>query len=512
MKILRSFPKQFLRRPSEEFHKMFHSRVFTLFASGETYIVYQANNMRPHFRYGYCYIRNLEADWFTEKASLEQVRKWIIDGAKKGTSHVTKLYHRWSKDWAKFKSLSWRLQHSDLRIYSDQELYDKFAEYYQHYMYAGSIAYCTDAFASEGESDWLEDLVGIELRRLGAVADRAAMVRLLTRPAYRSFILQEEQDILRLAIIISRYFKKLPSLSVIKIKVPAIYRLLLQHQGRYHWIQNNYSHVEFLSLNYFYRSVAKAVTAARKKGTSVKTLFVQKERELVVHENSRQRALKKYHLSPQCRNILKITELFGQWKDIRKSGVQIAMYHFRQFLAEIARRTGTKLDDIYFLTFHEIADQFLKRRDMGNVIAGRKQQTFFAYTKTGTFVTGGRKAASYFTHLKAWQKPKVTVFKGASASPGRADGRVRIVRSHEHIQLFKKGEILVANQTTPEFVPAIKKAAAIVTEQGGITSHAAIISRELNTPCVIGTKIATKVLKDGDKVEVDATKGIVRKI
>ena len=58
----------------------------------------------------------------------------------------------------------------------------------------------------------------------------------------------------------------------------------------------------------------------------------------------------------------------------------------------------------------------------------------------------------------------------------------------------------------------MKKAAAIVTEQGGITSHAAIISRELRVPCVIGTKIATKVLKDGDKVEVDATKGIVKKL
>ena len=66
--------------------------------------------------------------------------------------------------------------------------------------------------------------------------------------------------------------------------------------------------------------------------------------------------------------------------------------------------------------------------------------------------------------------------------------------------------------TTPDFVPAMKKAAAIVTEQGGITSHAAIVSRELGVPCVIGTKIATRVLKDGDLVEVDANKGIVRKV
>ncbi|PIY96842.1 MAG: hypothetical protein COY66_02870, partial [Candidatus Kerfeldbacteria bacterium CG_4_10_14_0_8_um_filter_42_10] len=66
--------------------------------------------------------------------------------------------------------------------------------------------------------------------------------------------------------------------------------------------------------------------------------------------------------------------------------------------------------------------------------------------------------------------------------------------------------------TNPSLVPAMKKAAAIVTDTGGLTCHAAIVARELNTPCVIGTNIATRVLKDGDLVEVDATRGVVTKI
>jgi pyruvate,water dikinase len=77
---------------------------------------------------------------------------------------------------------------------------------------------------------------------------------------------------------------------------------------------------------------------------------------------------------------------------------------------------------------------------------------------------------------------------------------------------MKQGDILVSIATNPDIVPAMKKAGAIVTEQGGITSHAAIVSRELGTPCVIGTKIATKVFKDGDIVEVDANKGTVKLI
>jgi pyruvate,water dikinase len=75
---------------------------------------------------------------------------------------------------------------------------------------------------------------------------------------------------------------------------------------------------------------------------------------------------------------------------------------------------------------------------------------------------------------------------------------------------MKKGDILISPATNPNLMPAISKAGAMVTDEGGITSHAAIVSRELKIPCIIGTKIATQVLKDGDLVEVDANKGIVR--
>ncbi|OGY43123.1 MAG: hypothetical protein A3J62_03415 [Candidatus Buchananbacteria bacterium RIFCSPHIGHO2_02_FULL_38_8] len=101
---------------------------------------------------------------------------------------------------------------------------------------------------------------------------------------------------------------------------------------------------------------------------------------------------------------------------------------------------------------------------------------------------------------------------GSTASLGRAKGRVKVIYGPAGFKKMRKGDILVTGMTRPEMLPAIKLAAAIVTDEGGITSHAAIISRELGIPCIISTKIATKVLKDGDLVEVDANKGIVKKI
>ncbi len=91
-------------------------------------------------------------------------------------------------------------------------------------------------------------------------------------------------------------------------------------------------------------------------------------------------------------------------------------------------------------------------------------------------------------------------------------GKVRTIFNSSEVSSFKKGDILVTPMTSPEYLPALKKAKAIITDEGGVTCHAAIVSRELGIPCIIGTKIATKVFKDGDLVEIESARGIVRKI
>lgn len=99
---------------------------------------------------------------------------------------------------------------------------------------------------------------------------------------------------------------------------------------------------------------------------------------------------------------------------------------------------------------------------------------------------------------------------GRPAFSGIVRGSVRVVTKFEQFHTFQDGEILVTFMTTPNYLPLLKKAAGFITDEGGITCHAAIVSRELKKPCIIGTKIATKVLKDGDVVEVDAEKGVVK--
>ena len=104
----------------------------------------------------------------------------------------------------------------------------------------------------------------------------------------------------------------------------------------------------------------------------------------------------------------------------------------------------------------------------------------------------------------------IKIVQGKSASAGRVRGICRIVLHPDRVLKFNKGDILVTGMTRPNFLPLIKLAGAIITDSGGILCHAAIVARELGKPCIISTEIATKILHDGDLVEVDANKGIVR--
>lgn len=103
-----------------------------------------------------------------------------------------------------------------------------------------------------------------------------------------------------------------------------------------------------------------------------------------------------------------------------------------------------------------------------------------------------------------------TFLKGETANKGKVRGEVKIIFAKDDVSKVKMGNILITPMTRPDLMPAIRRAAAIVTDEGGITCHAAIAAREFKKPCIVGTKIATQLFKDGNKVEVDANKGIIK--
>jgi len=119
---------------------------------------------------------------------------------------------------------------------------------------------------------------------------------------------------------------------------------------------------------------------------------------------------------------------------------------------------------------------------------------------------GGKKLAEKGKEQKEAGK---IILKGLAASPGMASGPVRLYREEESLDVVKKGDILVTVMTSPDMVPAMTRAAAIVTDEGGMTCHAAIVARELGTPCIVGTREATTLLKDGMIITIDGSRGVV---
>lgn len=186
-----------------------------------------------------------------------------------------------------------------------------------------------------------------------------------------------------------------------------------------------------------------------------------------------------------------------------------ADFFLREKVAQMLEKNGLSPTLARLVRFAELqqfaaignlpAESVLEQRQLGYAIIQGK----FFLTKTPFALL---EQQGYQYNCLATEKIKVIKGTIAYSSKRIIEGTVRLILTKEDFPLFQPGEILVTPMTTPDFVYLMKKAAAIITDEGGITCHAAIASRELQKPCLIGTKIATKALKDGMKVKIDGDK------
>lgn len=167
------------------------------------------------------------------------------------------------------------------------------------------------------------------------------------------------------------------------------------------------------------------------------------------------------------------------------------------------------------LTQQEILNLFEGNKPDESVVSKRQEAFVESYNLENFYE--GKDAENIIQEFKEGTSYS-DIFHGQVASKGKVVGTVKIIpvdysdldRVNTEINKMKQGDILVAETTAPELIVACKKAGAIVTDMGGLMSHAAIVSREFGIPCIVGTKNASKILKDGDRVEVDGILGVVK--
>lgn len=183
---------------------------------------------------------------------------------------------------------------------------------------------------------------------------------------------------------------------------------------------------------------------------------------------------------------------------------------FIEYVAlQIANVTSYNKDHLLYITKEEI-DNYWESGKLPNkkVLAKRFNRCAILYQR-GRFQLVDGKESNFLEGAIENKVSGGNELNGFVAYPGKARGIARIVLNPNKVKIFNTGDILVTGMTRPEYLPLVKKSSGFVTDAGGILSHAAITARELKKPCIIGTQTATKVLKDGDMIEVNSEKGIV---
>jgi len=265
-----------------------------------------------------------------------------------------------------------------------------------------------------------------------------------------------------------------------------------------------------LTKDYFKNAIQAYVDSDTNLEGEIKSLKQgQKDRKSklvnVLNEMKAHKSLKAY---------VELLQDYMYLRTYRKNIISKAHYLHLLLLLEIGNRMAIG-EDIKLVSYEEMIN-YLKNGDVvtQEVIKERKEawavlsldgKISIISGKTSIKATA-KKYKIEDVQLQASQK----VVKGRPACLGKVTGKVKIIMNIKEINKIKQGDILITPMTTPDFVPILKKVIAIVTDEGGVTCHAAIVSREFNIPCIVGTGNATKVFKDGDVIEVDANLGVAK--
>ncbi|MFH0700998.1 MAG: PEP-utilizing enzyme [Candidatus Woesearchaeota archaeon] len=379
-----------------------------------------------------------------------------------------------------------------------QQLFREFEEIIDKVMVLGEVIQPLDRILKEILTDKLEKYLKDQ-----SEAEINQVIASLTSPKGNLTIVNERIELLDIA-------KEVKSLSTNKEKFssdltplkkdhPSIYQKILQHHQRYSWMANCNWHLPQFTLEHYWERILNTTHPNRElekisqDRRSVRESF---EKEM---QKIQAAGVKVEELVEVIRTF--ITTKMNNWNTVSICGNQCL-----PLFEELSHRCGLTLEQFFLSTSTEIS-QRLEGEKLPVFTSPKRGVVRFGDKITILTPEESKEANTFVQHVEGLSEAK-----GQVVFPGKVQGEVVVIKTIAEFSKMKKDAILVCPMTNPDFVPLLHKAKAIVTDQGGILCHAAIVSREFNIPCIVGTEIATKIFKDGDLIEVDAEKGIVRKI
>jgi phosphoenolpyruvate synthase/pyruvate phosphate dikinase len=403
-----------------------------------------------------------------------------------------------------FAELGRTLCMEDWSLKSNAELVQSLSHFHQQALLMIPVVYF-EPDVSESIRSFLLERLSIQHRE----NELDTCFLLLTGTTKELTIIREQRDLLRIGADIQTQ----PGLAERLMHHPAaelppdLVSSLQQHLVEYAWINTDdvfgspWTEADLLArLQYLLHKDCRE----RLRTAQYKQLQRERQREQILRE------------LPVDGELLTLVTIARENAHLRTHRTEVyvrTLYEASSLLTEAARRVGLSYQDALYCSIDELLAALLSERPiavhelnrrkagMAYVMVDRKLQCFFGEDAIRLAEEAG------VTEVSVLHREALT---GAIANMGIARGVVKVVHDISELGKVEEGDVLVASMTIPEFVPAMEKAAAFVTDEGGITCHAAIVSRELDIPCIIGVEIASRTLHDGDFVEVDANNGVIR--
>ena len=415
----------------------------------------------------------------TKKAELEAFKDTAWKKFKQEPTFVLKFMERTYAQNKKDRQGWMKLYTRDFSKATNQELLKEYQKYVKQLLAYSPAIYLPLA---------LEPVLTEECKRLLTTEQYTAIMT----PVKESEVIEERKSVLRMAI------KK-------KQKKP-ITADLKKHVERFSFLKQKDMFMEFYDEAHYLEKIGECTEPEKElRGLDEDTKRKQKEFQDVLD------AFKDDTFSQLLFRTTNEAIFFRSWRTERYSQ---STYYVVPLFAEMAKRL--KLDtyqEVVWLLPPELEGLLQKNKQVDKELIKQRKEAFTCVTfgSETILILQGTEAHDSLKRLKIFDTTSSEI-RGTPAYTGKVSGKVTLISDRNEWPRIRNAEVLVIHTTTPDMVPYLKNVKAIVTEEGGILSHASVISRELKIPCVIGTKTATKILKEGEMVQVDAEKGIVRKV
>ena len=406
---------------------------------------------------------------------------------------------------------------ADVKKLSTNELIELFDEWQNKYFKESMISGWTEMaldWHHEFFSKHLTELLKEKIKENKVSMHVKDLLTFLTTPSEKTFSRKELESMLRIAVEtgknreLKKFLLKTKENETEKImnelKKPEfkkILRMLEKYFEEFRFMSFMYNGPG-VSLDYYVNELQKAV----KEGNAEKRLAELKQEANKIRKRKRELFMQ-LGLDEKQKKFFQIAENIQFNKDLRLQSRMIGFYRSDKLLKELCKRLNYSLTQIRFIQAWEIPS--LKKEKIPESELSRRFKGCYAmHYGNGKFLfVSGEKSLQKIDELLPKYDAGIKELQGSCAFPGKIRGIVKIINSPEDMHKMNQGDVLIAVNTDIDLVPAMKLAGAIATDVGGLTCHAAIVSRELRKPCIVGLKIATKVFKDNDVVQVDATHG-----